>query len=142
MSDQLYEFYIGTKHLRARPETRKVDGAKGYEVKYPDGYKSWSPKETFEGAYRQDGEWDFGMALYMLRRGHRLRRRGWNGKGMFVYLVAGSTFAVNRPPLDQLYDHGTEVTYRPHLDMKATDGTLGVWVPSQTDILAEDWELA
>lgn len=25
----------------------------GYLVKYPDGYTSWSPKETFETAYRE-----------------------------------------------------------------------------------------
>ena len=137
-----FKTYIGTKKIEARPSERPDTTEPGYDVQYLDGYVSWSPKETFEAAYRRNGEWDFGMALYMLRRGHRLRRQGWNGKGMFVYLVAGSTFAVSRPPLDQLYPHGTEVQYRPHLDMKATDGTLGVWVPSQTDILAEDWGLA
>ena len=25
----------------------------GYKVEYPDGYVSWSPKETFETAYRE-----------------------------------------------------------------------------------------
>lgn len=25
----------------------------GYHVRYPDGYDSWSPKETFEAAYRE-----------------------------------------------------------------------------------------
>ena len=25
----------------------------GYKVTYPDGYVSWSPKETFEIAYRE-----------------------------------------------------------------------------------------
>lgn len=25
----------------------------GYKVTYPDGYVSWSPKDTFENAYRE-----------------------------------------------------------------------------------------
>ena len=43
--------YIGTKGVLAEPETR--DGREGYVVVYDDGYRSWSPKETFERAYRR-----------------------------------------------------------------------------------------
>jgi hypothetical protein len=42
--------YIGVKIVKAKPE--KKDGQDGYEVKYPDGYVSWSPKGVFEKAYR------------------------------------------------------------------------------------------
>lgn len=41
--------YIGVKKIHARPEER--DGVPGYTVVYPDGYKSWSPKDVFESAY-------------------------------------------------------------------------------------------
>ena len=57
--------YIGTKTIMAMPMAkseaekvlnRSLDDAKGgedgYLVEYPDGYKSWSPKETFEEAYK------------------------------------------------------------------------------------------
>ena len=57
--------YIGTKTIMAKPMAkseaekvlnRSLDDAKGgedgYLVEYPDGYKSWSPKETFEEAYK------------------------------------------------------------------------------------------
>ena len=57
--------YIGTKTIMAKPmaksEAEKVlnrsladakGGEDGYLVEYPDGYKSWSPKETFEEAYK------------------------------------------------------------------------------------------
>jgi len=54
-------------------------------------------------------------------------------------LVDGSKFEVNRAPLNKFFDEGTEVEYRPHLDMRAADGTIGVWLASQSDILAEDW---
>lgn len=42
--------YIGTKIVRAEPEEK--DGRHGYAVVYEDGYRSWSPKEIFEHAYR------------------------------------------------------------------------------------------
>lgn len=42
--------YIGTKIVLAWPETK--DGKDGYAVEYEDGYRSWSPKMTFERNYR------------------------------------------------------------------------------------------
>ena len=58
--------YIGTKIVNAEPMTSGVAQEKGYKtqknmsmyangyvVEYPDGYKSWSPKETFEAAHRE-----------------------------------------------------------------------------------------
>lgn len=62
--------FIGTKEVSAMPMTlgefikmsgrnpyenngKKHDGnERGYLVEYEDGYKSWSPKEVFEKAYR------------------------------------------------------------------------------------------
>lgn len=41
--------YIGVKLIEAEPLVK--DGREGYKVRYPDGYESWSPKETFEEAY-------------------------------------------------------------------------------------------
>lgn len=84
---------------------------------------------------------DFGGALRLLRNGQCVRRRGWNGKGMFLYLVAGSTFTVNRAPLNTIYPAGTEVVYRPHIDMRAADGSHIPWLASQADMLASDWEV-
>lgn len=85
----------------------------------------------------------FAEALEWVKRtpGNRIARQGWNGKGMFVFLVNGSNFAVNRAPLNQIYAEGTPIQYRAHLDMKTADGSVVPWVASQTDLLAEDWEL-
>lgn len=59
--------YIGTKQVKAEPMTRteaeellgreikpaKAEyGEDGYLVEYEDGYKSWSPKEVFDKAYK------------------------------------------------------------------------------------------
>ena len=84
----------------------------------------------------------FGIALDILKKGGKVRRTGWNGKGMFLFLVPGSTFLVNRPPLLGIYPEGTEINYCPHVDMRTADGKIVPWLASQTDILATDWEVA
>lgn len=83
----------------------------------------------------------FGEAIQALKSGKRVARKGWNGKDMFLFLVGGSTFKVNRAPLLGIYPEGTEIRYQSHIDMKTTNGTVVPWLPSQTDILAEDWAL-
>lgn len=135
--------YIGTKIVLAWDAEK--DGKAGYGVKYEDGYTSWSPKDVFEAAYRDiEGEnqaLNFGDAVHMLKLGKKVARAGWNGKGMFLFLVAGSTFQVNRPPLLGIYPEGTTVNYCPHIDMKTADGKIVPWLASQTDVLAEDWQV-
>ena len=84
----------------------------------------------------------FGEALDAIKGGARVCRRGWNGKGMFIFLVPGSTFEVNRPPLLGIYLPGTIITYLPHIDMRTADGTVVPWLASQTDLLATDWEFS
>lgn len=81
----------------------------------------------------------FSEALEKLKNGERVQREGWNGKGMFIFLVAGSTFQVNRPPLLGIYPPGTEIRYHAHVDMKTADGQVVPWLCSQTDMLADDW---
>lgn len=82
---------------------------------------------------------NFGQAIEALKAGKKVSREGWNGKGMFAYFVSGSQFTVNRPPLSELFPEATQVTYRPHIDLRAADGTCGVWNPNMMDVLAEDW---
>lgn len=82
---------------------------------------------------------DFSTALHMLKQGMKVAREGWNGKGMFLFLVPGSVFKVNRPPLLGIYPEGTEINYHSHIDMRTADGTIVPWLASQTDMLAMDW---
>lgn len=157
--------YVGTKIINAEPMTREEynkfrgwdlpkdeDGTdEGYLVEYLDGgeantstyegYVSWSPKKVFEATYNASGNMTFGDALMMLNRGEKVARTGWNGKNMFLFLVSGSTFKVNRAPLLGIYPEGTEINYHAHIDMRTADGTIVPWGHSQTDILANDWVL-
>ena len=77
--------------------------------------------------------------MFWLRAGAKVERSGWNGKGMFLFLVPGSSFEVNREPLLGIYPAGTVVEYCPHIDMKTADNKVVPWLASQTDVLANDW---
>jgi len=84
-------------------------------------------------------EMSFSAALAALKDGQRVARAGWNGKGMFLFLVPGSRFQVNRPPLLGIYEEGTTVDYHAHIDMKTAQGYVVPWLASQADMLADDW---
>lgn len=81
----------------------------------------------------------FSEALNLIKEGHLLARAGWNGKNMFVFLVQGSTFEVNRPPLNVIFPPKTVINYLPHVDMKTAGGEIVPWLVSQADLMAEDW---
>lgn len=89
--------------------------------------------------YYGEDEMNFGEVIDGLKKGRRYQREGWNGKGMFVFLVPGSTFKVNREPLMSLLGEGAEVEYHAHIDMKTAQGYVVPWLASQADMLAEDW---
>lgn len=82
---------------------------------------------------------NFGEALEVIKEKGIVCREGWNGKGMFIFLVPGSTFKVNRAPLLGIFSEGTEINYLSHIDMKTACGKVVPWVCSQADVLAEDW---
>jgi len=84
---------------------------------------------------------DFSEALAIIKEGGRCKRAGWNGKDQFVFLVPGSTFIVNRPPLLGIYPEGAQVSYHAHIDMKNQQGVVVPWLASQGDVLEEDWEV-
>lgn len=88
---------------------------------------------------------NFGQAIEALKLGKKVCRSGWNGKGMFIYLQEGSEVAGRNLRADAIKSHyGSEDTVKinPHIDMKAADDTLVIgWLASQTDMLAEDWEI-
>ena len=155
--------YEGTKRVHARPMNRVDYNAyrgwevpadenpadDGYLVEYLDGgksnhaahagYISWSPKDVFERAYREVGQagLSFGDALKALKAGQRVARTGWNGKGMWLWIPE---------PLDEFCtkvfacgDDAFEAA--PWIGMKTADSKFVPWLASQTDVLAEDWEV-
>lgn len=73
---------------------------------------------------------DIGQALAQLRAGNRVARAGWNGRGMYLFLVAAWTYT------DGKQDNFPNL---PFLAMKTVQDEVVPWLASQTDILATDW---
>ena len=144
--------YIGTKIVMAEPavnvggkivtepviqvETLDVTVREGYKVIYPDGYESWSPKKVFEEAYRPTNGLNFGLALEAAKRGKRIARAGWNGKGQYVELGQNIYYKhEDEPTLMACHDDiGSQA-----LVFCGTRGRQVGWLASQSDMLAEDW---
>jgi hypothetical protein len=77
---------------------------------------------------------NFGQALESLKDGERVARSGWNGKGMWLHLVQ-----ENAAGLRDLRDQ--QFKTRAYIEMKDATDMYVPWLASQTDMLAEDWEI-
>lgn len=136
--------FIGTKMIEAKEMTRgdynmyrgwKIPADEGYLVRYSDGYESWSPKKQFEEAYRDCQGMTFGIAIELLKKGCKVARSGWNGKGMFLLYVPSEKWGI----IDKIGLAIPKGNLLPWIGMKTADGKFVPWLASQTDMLAEDW---
>lgn len=95
---------------------------------------------------------NFGQAIEALKAGHRVCRSGWNGKGMFLILVAGTPEAQLREGTPYFEaaklapDFSGFAEILPHIDMWTTNAEgrrafLPGWLASQTDMLSDDWQV-
>lgn len=94
---------------------------------------------------------NFGQAIEAMKAGARVARKGWNGKAMWIALTPGSVIEkkdaragaarlLAQRPTDP---PSSTITIGAHIDMRAADGSLVIgWLASQTDMLADDWQLA
>ena len=99
---------------------------------------------VFEGI----AEMDFGGAIKALKEGHKVARKGWNGKGMFLWLKP-ATEVKSEWCKDSLLksladDNGGSIPALGTICMYTHDSTgrkaiLTGWLASQSDMLLEDW---
>ena len=153
---KMSETYIGTKLIKVEAMNRAQYNAfrgwelpadengadEGYLVEYLDGgkpnttthagYVSWSPKEQFDNAYRKTTGMSFGLAVEAVKKGHKVARSGWNGKGMWLKLVSKGYFDIGCSVVE-----GADLL--PFIGMKTADNCFVPWLASQTDVLADDW---
>lgn len=86
----------------------------------------------------------FGNALTWAKNGQKIFRLGWNGKGMFVVYQKGypDGVPINKNTAEATgIPEGTVTKFRPYLMMKTADDSFVPWLASQSDILAEDWQV-
>ncbi len=86
---------------------------------------------------------NFGSTLHALKGGMSVARSGWNGKGMYIYLVPENRYAPTTAAGAAIAQRHQDykVPYRAYIAMKTVDEDVVPWVASQTDLLADDWEL-
>lgn len=89
----------------------------------------------------------FAAAIIAAKNGGRIRRAGWNGKGMWVCKGEGN----DHLPTDKFWNRHTRAladanggfaVVQPYMIMRtaAAEVQMG-WLASQSDMLADDWEL-
>lgn len=79
----------------------------------------------------------FGDAVKEMEVGRKVARNGWNGKGMFLFLIAGDRWNFDTD-IEGVEDVDGIKTL-PFICMKTADNKLVPWVASQTDVIANDW---
>ena len=93
----------------------------------------------------------FSVALERLKNGDRVARAGWNGKGMYLWLMPAATVKAEwckEPHLKELAENnGGEIECLGSIRMYTVDASgrravLTGWLASQSDLLANDWEIA
>lgn len=83
----------------------------------------------------------FSQALEALETGNKLQRAGWNGKGLFVYLVPAAKYPAQTEAAKSYYGQNAMVPYNAYFAIKNVDETVSTWVPSVNDCLAKDWAI-
>jgi hypothetical protein len=83
----------------------------------------------------------FGLAIDFMKDGEAVARKGWNGKGMFVYYVPAASYPAQTVVAKEHFGETALVPYNPYFAIKNVDNTISTWVPSINDCLAEDWEI-
>lgn len=117
----------------------------GYYLEYSNGYKHWMPFDAINENYKpnvyENGRMTFGQATELAKLGFGVGRKGWNGSGMFAYIVPENKY-VPQTKIAKEYFGGREVPYRAYWALKTAQDDIAMWAPSGSDSLAEDWEVA
>ena len=92
--------------------------------------------------------YNFGMVIIALKKGKCVAREGWNKDGMFVFKQNSARIPVNgimnmqSVPLDAkviLIERASSIKYTNQMALIQPDGRIDSWVPSSSDVFAEDW---
>lgn len=110
---------------------------KGYLIEYLDGgkpndnrhkgYISWSPKEVFDKAYKTSGEFSFGHAIELAKLGFKVARSGWNGAGMFAFIVPASKCKAQTGIIKGTFEDDM-VPYREYWALKTAQNDVAMWL--------------
>lgn len=78
----------------------------------------------------------FGDAIKYVKRGLKVKRKGWNGKNQYIQLATGISYKTTDKTIVNC-DH--EAIGNKAIAFIGTSGVQIGWLASQADMLAEDW---
>jgi len=107
---------------------------------------------------------NFGDAIDALKQGKRVARKGWNGKGLFVFMQVPSEISKDIVPKMQSLPQSVKdefqrrfedessldpdavaarggITYQNQMAIVYPNNSIHGWCPSSSDALAEDWTI-
>lgn len=82
---------------------------------------------------------NFGQAIEAAKTGKRVARTGWNGQGMFAYIVPAASYPAQTGVAKDFFGENAMVPYREYWALKTAQDDVATWAPSGSDTLAEDW---
>tara|TARA_R110000822_G_scaffold308799_1_gene437192 strand:+ start:496 stop:1065 length:570 start_codon:yes stop_codon:yes gene_type:complete len=92
-----------------------------------------------QNIFHTSGEMSFGMAIEAAKRGCKVGRIGWNGSGMFAYIVPAAKYkAQTSVMMDMAFDNDL-IPYREYWALFTAQKDVATWSPSGSDSLANDW---
>lgn len=160
--------------MKMTPNDMLITGVQGeiypckkdiFEATYEDVADDFSDKDF--NNLLSVGKGTFGMAIEAVKHGKKIARKGWNGKGMFVFMRPEDELSVDmivnkvkslpdsvkkfftakcawneKESKTEVSPENIKVKFTAYLCMYAADGSIvNGWLASQTDILAEDWQI-
>lgn len=82
---------------------------------------------------------NFGQAIEAAKKGKKVTREGWNGSGMFAYIVPANSYPAQTGVAKEYFGENSMVPYRAYWALKTAQEDVAMWSPSGSDSLAEDW---
>lgn len=90
---------------------------------------------------------NFGQAIEAIKAGKKVARYGWNGKGMYLWLLPEARIPkdwCHDEKLKECFGDEDELLCLPSIRMythnsSGRNAVLTGWIPSQSDIFANDW---
>ena len=95
-------------------------------------------KKTETEADRPAYGMTFGVAIEAAKKGKRIARKGWNGKGQYVELAKAISY---KSPAGAVVNAEHDAIGNQALAFVGTSGVQMGWLASQADMLADDWEI-
>lgn len=82
---------------------------------------------------------DFGEAIRLMKDGHKVCRKGWNGKKQYIQLASDISYKTTE---GEIVNCEHDAIGNQAIAFVGTSGAQMGWLASQADMLAEDWTFA